>query len=411
MTLPAPPSVPAPEPMAAFRALVMADPALQAQLGVLHIPDDYAAAASAIAAAHGIALPPEAFGAGPRLDPLGIDRLLTQPVTADGWLPRGWLPARAVPAEGGPAFDWAWFGDVSLDAPFYEDSVRQFANRPFNRAFRTRTGLDAVIAGSRPGASEGQGPEPAGFVHHMSRCGSTLAAQMLAADPAHVVLSEPEPLDAVLRWAATSDAPLADRITAVRAIVAALSRDRSGATRRVFFKLDSWHIAMLPLLRAAFPQTPWAFVYRNPVEVLVSLARERSLHTVPGMLPPGIVDIEGPMRLPPDRYAALVLAQLAEAAIRAWPAGGGLLVDYAEMPDAILDRIAPHFGLVPDADQRAAMAMAATRSAKAPGDRFVPDAAAKRNAATPAIVEAARSCVEPVYRRLTALRDEHIASS
>lgn len=394
--------------MAAFRAVVMADPALQAQLGAMVIPEEYAAAASAIAAAHGLALPPAAFEAEQRPDPLGIGRLLAHSVTADAWLPRGWLPARVVPGDGSPpSFDWAWFGAAPLDVPFYEDSVRRFADRPFNRAFRTRTGLDAVIAGSRPGTSEGQGPEPAGFVHHMSRCGSTLVAQMLAADPAHVVLSEPEPLDAVLRWAATSDTPLADQVAALRGIVAALARDRSGETQRVFFKLDSWHVAMLPLLRAAFPQTPWVFVYRNPIEVLVSQARERSLHTVPGMLPPGIVAIEEPWRQSPERYTALVLAQMAETVIRHWPMGSGLLVDYVEMPGAVLDRIAPHFGLVPSINQREAMALVATRSAKTPQDRFVADTATKRNAATPAMIDAARILVDPVYRRLTALRDEH----
>jgi hypothetical protein len=36
---------------------------------------------------------------------------------------------------------------------------------------------------------------PDGFVFHMSRCGSTLVAQMLAVVPDHVVVSEAEPLD------------------------------------------------------------------------------------------------------------------------------------------------------------------------------------------------------------------------
>ena len=43
------------------------------------------------------------------------------------------------------------------------------------------------------------GLPPSGFIFHMSRCGSTLAARMLAASPRNIVLSEADPIDYVLR--------------------------------------------------------------------------------------------------------------------------------------------------------------------------------------------------------------------
>jgi hypothetical protein len=197
------------------------------------------------------------------------------------------------------------------------------------------------------------------------------------------VISEAEPLDAVVRWAMESGAALDEQVAALRAIVAALGRDRSGQapeqtpnqTRRVFFKLDSWHVMALPLFRAAFPETPWVFLYRNPAT-------------------------EG---MAADHYAALVLERMGEAVLEHWHLGGGLLVDYAEMPTAILDRIAPHFGFVPDAGQRAAMTAVATRNAKAPDLPFVPDTATKRRDATPDIEAAARVFADPVHFRLEAL--------
>jgi len=79
------------------------------------------------------------------------------------------------------------------------------------------------------------------------------------------------------------------------------------------------------------------------------------------------------------------------------------------MPVAIIDRIAPHFGFVPDPAQRAAMAAVALRSAKAPGQPFTSDTAAKHRAATPEIEAAARSHNAPVHARLTILR--HIAAT
>lgn len=401
--------------LAAFRTLVLADEALQARLGAIDRPDRYVAEAVAVAAAHGIALAAEAIG--DAILPIG--RPKPDPIMLDRWPPRGWLPIRAVETDAALAFDWAWFGARALDAPFYEEMIGRFAPRPFNRMFRVRTDL-ATLVDTRDAAA---GPAPAGFIHHMSRCGSTLVAQMLGADPRHVVLCEPAPLDAVVRWALRSGAlrsggprsgaPPDDQVAALRAIVAALGRDRSGRTRRVVFKLDSWHAVALPLFRAAFPATPWVFLYRDPVEILVSQRRQRGIHTVPGLLPASIVDIAGGADMAADRYTACVLTRIGEAVLdqsppdqpppRHGPSARGLLVNYAEMPDAIIDRIAPHFGFVPDTAQRAAMRQVATRDAKAPERRFTSDTAAKRRDAGPEI-EAARALIDPVYVQLEALR-------
>lgn len=388
-------------PPSAFAALVLGDERLQTQLGAIEDGEAFVDAACAVAGVRGIALDAEAVRRTIRPDPLGMGRWMPSPVTLDHWPGRGWLPVRSVPTGGMPAFDWAWVGPEALTEPFFAQTVHRVADRPLSLMLRTRTTLDALA-----GADPAQGPAPAGFIHHMSRCGSTLVAQMLASDPEHVVLSEPEPLDAVLRWAVESDAPLDDQVRAVRAIVAALSRDRSGTTARVFFKLDSWHSAALPLLRAAFPATPWAFVYRDPVEVLVSQARERGIHTVAGALPMRLFAIPDAERLPADVHAARVLARASQAVIDHWPLGGGLLVDYRQLPDAVIDEIAPHFGFVPDPARRDAMRAAARRDAKMPARDHVPDTEAKRAAASPDQRVAAEAWVAPVYARLEALRHD-----
>src|SRR5438874_313448 len=40
---------------------------------------------------------------------------------------------------------------------------------------------------------------PSGLIFHMSRCGSTLVSQMLAALPANIVVSEAPPIDAIVQ--------------------------------------------------------------------------------------------------------------------------------------------------------------------------------------------------------------------
>jgi hypothetical protein len=120
------------------------------------------------------------------------------------------------------------------------------------------------------------GPAPDGLVFHMSRCGSTLVAQMFAALPDSMVVSEPPPLDDVLQISLLGGADTA--IAALRAMSAAFGR-RGG--RPFVLKLDAWHALALPLFRRAFPDTPWVFLYRDPVEVLVSHMRQRGSQMLP----------------------------------------------------------------------------------------------------------------------------------
>ncbi|WP_010185611.1 Nif11-like leader peptide family natural product precursor [Sphingomonas sp. PAMC 26605] len=387
------------DPLTAFYRLVLGNPALHARLGAIETREDFVAAAVALAGEHGVSLDRACVAALIRPDPIGVSRWLPSPIVLDRWPARGWRPAWSVPTEGAPGLDWAWFGDDRLTAPFYEASARRSLDRPFSAMFRTRTDLAALIAGS-PEAP----PVPAGLIYHMTRCGSTLIAQMLATDAAHCVLSEPEPLEAVLSWAAVSDAPLDRRIAAIRAVVAALGRDIGG--RRLFVKLAGWNTLVLPLLRAAFPDTPWAYVCRAPSEVLVSQLRQRSPYLIAGALPGAILDIADAPSREDLEFLCAALGGIGRAALDHWALGGGLLVDYADLPNAVTDRIAPHFGLAPDESLRAAMLATATRDAKVPGQRFTPDTAAKRGAAAGEVHAAATAALVPLHAALLALRHD-----
>src|SRR5262249_57696026 len=94
---------------------------------------------------------------------------------------------------GGPLVDWWHLGGVRFTDPFFEQTIATAMAHPFNLLFRPATQLRALAAPATPEL------RPAGLIFHMSRCGSTLVAQMLAALAGNVVLSEPTPLDHVLR--------------------------------------------------------------------------------------------------------------------------------------------------------------------------------------------------------------------
>lgn len=384
-----------------FRRAVIESPALQQRLGAIVIPDLFEAEMAAAAAELGIALSPAAIiGNTMAPDPLGLSRFQPAPVALGHWPRIGWLPVRSVATGGAPAFDWAWFGDRQLSEPLYEDTVRRMAMRPLSLAFRTRTGLDTLIAG----AAEANTIPLQGLIFHMSRCGSTLAAQMLAAVPDHVVVSEPEPLDAVIQWAVTSGAPFDLQVAALRAIVAALGRTRGESLRRYFIKLDAWHVLSLPLFRAAFPDTPWVFLYRDPEEVMVSHLRMPGLHFAGGGMMSIGLDSDPGANFSIEEHGARVLAQILRAAAQYYPLGGGMLIDYAGLPEAMDVAVPEHFGFTPDAGERAAMAAAKSRDAKAPDRLFRPDSQDKRAGVTPIVADVVARHLRAPYAQLEKLR-------
>jgi hypothetical protein len=161
----------------------------------------------------------------------------------------------------------------------------------------------------------------------------------------------------------------------------------------------------LPLFRRAFPAVPWVFLYRDPVEVLVSQLRIPGTQMIPGGIGPNLYGLErsyGPGTA--EDYYAQVLAKVTEPAVAHHSAGGGLLVNYRQLPDALFTAILPHFGVQCGEADRAAMSDAARYDAKAPGFAFEPDSGSKQQAATPIARAAAERWLGDLYRRLEILR-------
>ncbi|HXQ16372.1 MAG TPA: aspartyl beta-hydroxylase [Caulobacteraceae bacterium] len=309
---------------------------------------------------------------------------------ADGPPGPGWMPARVWRRDAELLLDWVWLGQARLTEPFYEESIARASGGPRPRL---STPLAAV---ARPSG----GLAPSGLIFHMSRCGSTLVSQMLAASSANIVVSEAPPIDGVVR----AGLPQAERLALLRAMVLALGQVRNAGETRYFIKLDSWHACALPLFRAAFPATPWVFLYREPSAVMVSHARRVGMQMVADLVRPAFLGLDAGGQTWGEDYHAQVLGAICGAAARGYAEGGGLLVNYDELPQALVTRILPHFGVAPAAGELAAMSAAARFDAKSPDVRFTPDAEAKRLATTPAIDAAIERRVAGVFAQLETLR-------
>lgn len=328
--------------------------------------------------------------------PIDLARFDATPPRWSGWPDPQWLPSAVIAGGAELVVEWVHFAGRRLTESFFMDSLQRARPRPINRLMRYRTLLSSFAQGM---PSEGL-PVPNGFIFHQSRCGSTLVAQMLAAMDDTIVASEPPPLDDLIQWARLrADVPIELRAEVLRAMAGALGRDRIGGSRHYVVKLDCWHTLELPLLRHAFPDTPWIFLYRDPVEILVSHMRMRGVQTVAGAFIDdfGIADGQA---MPVEDYAARVLAKIAEAAIEHQALGGGMLINYDALPGAVEAQILSHFGIDPDGDARASLRAAGGRDAKAPVQAFSRDIESKHKAATPEVRAAAEAYLAEPYRRL-----------
>jgi hypothetical protein len=314
-----------------------------------------------------------------------------------------------VPVSGAIYVDLAWCGGELLRAPFYEDAIRHALSLPFNRVLRYRTSLADLVA--QADAAESQ--PPGGFIFHMSRCGSTLAAQMLAALSGSIVISEAAPIDAVVQLGRGLSDDNAVRV--VRAMIAVFGRNRGGQCKagerrhegRYVIKLDCWHTLALPLFRRAFPDVPWVFLYRDPVEVLVSQMRQRGMQMVPQLLSPGFYGIADES-IPDEDYCARVLGAICRPVLDHQERGdgdlgGGLILNYRQLPDAVWTAIMPHFGISCNAEEQEIMRQAAQRNAKSPSVPFASDTNAKQREATAKIRHAADCHLGKICNRLEGL--------
>jgi hypothetical protein len=358
-----------PAPLDRFRILLAGDEALQDDFAAHEAGPAFVEAALALAARHGIALSAGDLAPFMASDPLGLWRLEPPAVRSVDWPSRAWLPFQLAAApDGSLGVDWVHFAGAASGPSFFANAVRRALARPLNRLLRCRTGLDDFIDRAPAGLRD-----PDGFIFHMSRSGSTLVGRMLAAIPGTALVSEAAPLDAIVHLARRADWPEARRIAALRAMVGALGRRPSA---RFVVKLNAWHALALPLFRAAFPDVPWLFLYREPAEILASQMAERGTELTPELVPSRLFGIEHGSQYPAEVYCALALARIGAAALAQKDSPGGLFVDHRDLPGAVAGAILPHFGIAPDAATSAALAPVAGRDAKHPARPFTARAAA-----------------------------------
>ncbi|MEX0917437.1 MAG: hypothetical protein WDZ90_02865 [Candidatus Paceibacterota bacterium] len=184
------------------------------------------------------------------------------------------------------------------------------------------------------------------FIFHMSRCGSTLATQMLATVDRFYVISEPTIILAILNPLMV----LPDNITRkqlLKAAINAICAWRPDYCERIFIKFRSWNILYIEEILILYPNIQWMFTHRNGLEVLESVLRDppgwmRSRHTMASFFAPILGLSEQEVKLLSEgEYATRLLGIFCKMA-KTQQSSRSLFVDYLHIANdlpSILNKV------------------------------------------------------------------------
>jgi hypothetical protein len=280
-----------------------------------------------------------------------------------------------------------------------------------------------ALASSTSTASKTKVLNFTGAVFHESRCGSTLVANLLSAvEPAqHRVYSESSPPLQALYQVCGADYARCSMATAaavLQDVIYLMSRTDDMNEDRVFFKIQSAGSRNLPVFTKAFPNTPYLFVYREPVQVIMSHLKQGIRHAncvrdrkAPPVSVQDVVLKYTPhlhaARLEPEHYCAAHLASITETIVQHLTIATGQTVNYADLTPTLYQSVLPRWLHVPqlsEAQLQRLTAVASVYSKNRGGHRvqgeFQSDSAQKEETASAAVRSAANLYLYPSYVKL-----------
>jgi hypothetical protein len=329
---------------------------------------------------------------------MSIDaELIRRSVSEDGrWLPYG------IRHDGTRLLvDLCNVADDGLEEPFFDQSIHRILRQ--NPGASRSIPVEALEELTSYGAA-------AGFIFHISRCGSTLVSQMLASIRQSAVFSEPAIIETLLRGSHSQcETSNESKTWLLKNVIRAFVGNNAG-TRSTLIKFAARATLDHPLICQAHPAVPCILMYREPVEVLVSLAGNQGDRLPPGLSEAGLLR-ESPLAIKamrPVEFWVRVLANQYAAALAMCECSHALLVNYTQIPAIAWTDIANFFGLELSASDVESMQESLKLNAKNPHRHFNDDRAAKRGAATQEIHALVDGLVRPYYDRLESIRAKAI---
>jgi hypothetical protein len=323
---------------------------------------------------------------------------------------KGWLPVDAVVVDGRPGLWWMDMSDVSLSEPFFQQTVGRVKTENPHRG-ELFTEFDVLLQLEKLLDSVA----PTGFIFHSSRCGSTLVANACRAIANSIVLSEANAIDKLVARFIT-DAPEAsvkESLYSVflRGVVHALGQRRTGSEQHLFVKFACCSFAQIERIRRIWPRVPWVFLYRDPVETIVSNITS---------VPPWLLDkdrrvLASIIDTSPAAVEEMRIEELCARTIASFYATAervadhnAMLINYNELSVPVISSVLRFFKVSPSSEELERIEHGSRMYSKeASGARtFVTDTDAKQQLASNLVREVAETWAMKSYRRLERRRLE-----
>jgi hypothetical protein len=315
-----------------------------------------------------------------------------------------WLPTDFFFNRADSFVRWIDFGAKSLTEPLFRSTLEYLrgSNPP---APERVTSIDAFLeaASATPAAL------PSGIIFHVSRCGSTLLANILRAGEHTVMLSEAQPLAPFFRvspfsWApslaAVSNNPRKFFLDALVRLYAHYGTTSVNA--KILLKCYTVDILGISLIRQTWPTVPFVILIRDPIEVIVSNLKG----------PPGWIIEGGHFRelgwtrkeaqdMSREEYLARLVGRMCEVASAQFD-NKCCVIDYSTLDSQSFFRVANLFGIDIGGVH---IDEILRRDAKDPTQSkiFQADTERKQRDATSLARDCARKWADEPYHRLRAL--------
>jgi len=315
---------------------------------------------------------------------------------------KGMLPVDAVVVDGRPGLWWMDMSGVSLAEPFFQQTVER-AKADGNNRRELFTEFNALLQLEKQVDSV----QPTGLIFHSSRCGSTLVANACRAVNNSIVLSEVNAIDKLIARFITDPGDVKTSLYSVflRGVVHTLAQRRAGNEKHLFIKFSCCSFAEIKRIRRIWPTVPWLFLYRDPVETIVSNLKD---------VPPWLLDedrrvLASIVGATPDEVAEMSLEELCARTIGSLFStahrlanDGQLLLNYKQLSVPVISSVLRFFKVSPSATELEAIERGSQiYSKEVSADRkFVADADAKQKFASEAVREAAAKWATESYQLL-----------
>lgn len=310
---------------------------------------------------------------------------------------KGWIPQRVIYTNDEEKIIWYKMDRKRFTKPFFDDSFS------LNKVKKTTT-WEKI----KEKANSIDSIYPSGFIFHTSRCGSTLLSQLLAQFDQNIVLSEAQLIHEALTIDYSKKVSRDEKIALLEDTIKVLGEKRFEKEKKLFIKFDAWSIAELPLILEVYPDVPWVFLYRDPVEVLVSQKREKGLFTIPNQLKGKLFDQVSDTTHFNDYYKE-VIYKIFETALKYKDLPKGIFINYKELKSRLVDTIFPHFDLKLSTEEIKQIDNRMSFDSKTPRNNFKDDSQEKNNEADEDIKNFCNQYIYDIYKKLKSISEiEHV---